>query len=375
MSGVFTVHFNSGDFVDIVDKDGHVLFENKAVRYCFPERLTLVSGEVFCRRGNLFIEDDFPRQAWLRLSDIQPIKNFTRRPSAPRTFRTYDRVEVIDENGRIIDSWLKIQKIEDNLVWLDDGRIFYKNKGSFVSNGGEIFPWVRRCKATDSDRGYKRVIGSIEIGDYVTINSSYQKKVHRVVHENGDLRMLSWLHILYNKTELTRIPDYDAHWRLKADNSGLREVDIPTDTKLSDYIKTRCEITVRGCWVFNGRDYPAFQRNGVSIPIHRAICGEHLGRDLGPDEVSCHKCDNRACVNPDHLFPGSQQDNIDDMLAKGRNSFKISYAEARQVVDLLDCGVMSETEIAHLYDVGVTTIKQQRARLKKAISKGIFVVK
>jgi hypothetical protein len=77
----------------------------------------------------------------------------------------------------------------------------------------------------------------------------------------------------------------------------------------------------RGCWVWQaGRDpegYGEFWLAGRGTRAHRAALVLFLGLDPGGSLVM-HSCDNPSCARPEHLVPGTQKDNIQDSLRKGR---------------------------------------------------------
>lgn len=79
--------------------------------------------------------------------------------------------------------------------------------------------------------------------------------------------------------------------------------------------------SIDGCWywlgAYNNKGYGLFWYNNKLVSAHRMSHEFHLGPI--PDGLFIlHKCDNPKCVNPDHFFLGTYQDNSDDKLSKGR---------------------------------------------------------
>lgn len=77
------------------------------------------------------------------------------------------------------------------------------------------------------------------------------------------------------------------------------------------------------CWEWQGTietgGYGVFSWESKSVKAHRFVW-ETTNGDIPAGMFICHKCDNRPCCNPDHLFLGTHEDNMADMTRKGREA-------------------------------------------------------
>lgn len=128
-----------------------------------------------------------------------------------------------------------------------------------------------------------------------------------------------------------------------------------------------------GCWLWtgyvdrNGYGEIALPRGSVKRRVfaHRLSYALHCGDPAGLHV--CHRCDVPACVNPTHLFLGTQADNMRDKERKGRGvkprgehsgRARLTEQQVREILVMQNAGKASASRIARALGVSRGTIRQ-----------------
>lgn len=128
---------------------------------------------------------------------------------------------------------------------------------------------------------------------------------------------------------------------------------------ISRFEESIMPVPESGCWLWlrglNTTGYGVIKVGGRDEKAHRASWEIYKGPIPRGSKV-LHRCDVRSCVNPAHLFLGSQADNVRDMMAKGRGSdskgernanSKITAAQASEIRN----STLTLRELAEIYPI------------------------
>ena len=138
--------------------------------------------------------------------------------------------------------------------------------------------------------------------------------------------------------------------------------------KIKPITKDRIEAKVEripeaGCWIWMGatqvRGYGEILSSNRKLLAHRASYEAFVG-PIPKGMYVCHACDNVYCVNPNHLFLGTQKQNMQDMVAKGRSTkgeknarAKLTEEQVKQIREMSE----SNSFIAKLFHVSTSNIQ------------------
>jgi len=129
---------------------------------------------------------------------------------------------------------------------------------------------------------------------------------------------------------------------------------MPMEERFWTYVQK----SENGCWIWSGTrtkfGHGMFSVDGKQVYTHRLSWEMHNGPI--PDGLHVlHRCDVPSCVRPDHLFLGTQADNIRDMVEKGRHWTPLTEEDVCSIRQHLANG-MKQRDIAKIFAVDQKSI-------------------
>lgn len=122
-----------------------------------------------------------------------------------------------------------------------------------------------------------------------------------------------------------------------------------------------------GCHVWlacrNKKGYGLFQVGRRSVHAHR-VAYALMNGDIPDGMFVCHMCDNPCCVNPDHLFLGTHDDNMRDMVSKGRSLRRLTKEQVTEIIERYDRGGVTQRELAAEYGVSYGVVNYALANYR-----------
>ena len=110
------------------------------------------------------------------------------------------------------------------------------------------------------------------------------------------------------------------------------------------------ELSPTGCWLYGGKTdrYGHVYVRGKIMVAHR-VAYELVKGEIPEGMLVCHKCDVPGCCNPDHLWIGTDKDNMQDMVRKGRGITRRNRAKTDYKGVALPTDLVNEMRVAALF--------------------------
>ena len=145
-------------------------------------------------------------------------------------------------------------------------------------------------------------------------------------------------------------------------------IESPRKTMLARFSE-KYRVDESGCWIWTAalddKGYGKIGRSRKAGPEQAHRVSYRLFRGDPSGLCVCHSCDNRACVNPGHLFLGTQKDNMRDAAKKRRTAWGSRHGKAKltpSAVLAIRNSQASVSDLARQHGVVVSAVINIKAR-------------